>query len=73
MTFDQVMQVGTLLCSAAAVLVALRVKREIGILHILTNSMADRTEMLARKAGLAEGELKGRADQTAERKAEKEQ
>lgn len=34
--------------------------------HTLTNSLASRTEALARKAGMAEGELKGRADQIKE-------
>lgn len=31
--------------------------------HVLTNSLATRTEALARTAGQAEGELKGRQDQ----------
>jgi len=38
--------------------------------HTLTNSLATRTEALARRAGLAEGNLQGRVEQTAERKKE---
>jgi len=39
--------------------------------HKLTNSLATRTEALARKTGLAEGNLIGREEQTAERKEER--
>lgn len=38
--------------------------------HIATNSLSERTEGLARAAGVAEGNLQGREQQTAERKAE---
>ena len=47
--------------------------RKIKEVHKLTNSLATRTEALARSTGLAEGNLEGRQQQTAERKAEKEE
>lgn len=46
---------------------ALKIKE----VHKLTNSMASRTEALARSTGLAEGNLAGRKEQIAERKEEK--
>lgn len=39
--------------------------------HILTNSLATRTEALARTAGKAEGELKGRQDEVEDQAAKK--
>ncbi len=45
--------------------------RKIKEVHLLTNSLATRTEGLARATGLAEGNLEGRREQTAERQAEK--
>lgn len=54
------------IASSAALIIGAINTAKINEVHVLTNSLATRTEALARKAGMAEGELKGRADQKAE-------
>lgn len=45
--------------------------RKIEQVHKLTNSLATRAEALAHSTGLAEGNIEGRKEQTAERNEEK--
>jgi hypothetical protein len=54
----------------AAAAVSIWNTRKIKEVHKLTNSLATRTEALAHSTGLAEGNLAGRIEQTAERKAD---
>lgn len=66
-----ILALATLVTSVGGVIIGLRNSRKIAEVHTLTNSMATRAEALAKKTGLAEGNLQGRAQQTAERDAER--
>jgi hypothetical protein len=46
---------------------------QIAEVHKTTNGLSERAEAFARSTGLAEGNLQGRLDQTAERKTEADQ
>lgn len=61
----------TLVTAVGGVIIGVRNTREIKEVHKTTNSLAERTEGLARSAGMAEGNLQGRTEQTAERAAER--
>lgn len=62
----------TFVTALGGVLISLRNTRKIDEVHKQGNSTALRTEALARAAGVSEGNLAGRAEQTAERKEERE-
>jgi uncharacterized YccA/Bax inhibitor family protein len=66
---------GTFVTSLVTAFVTLRNSRSVAVLqakveqvHDTTNSLAERAERLAKESGLAQGNLQGRAEQTAERK-----
>ncbi len=67
-----VVAVATLVTALGGVIVGIRNTRRIEEVHRTTNSLATRTEALARSTGMAEGNLEGRKEQTAERKEERE-
>lgn len=62
-----ILALATFVTAVGGVLISLRNTRKIDEVHRTTNSLAERTEGLARDAGHAEGELKGRTDAAKER------
>lgn len=72
-TFAEAVDVLSKLAAFVAAVVSIWNTRKIKEVHKLTNSLATRAETLAGRVGLAEGNLEGRKEQTAERKAEKDE
>ena len=71
MTISEICEIATLVISTGALLLTAYNSRQIKDVHTLTNSLATRTEALARSTGMAEGELKGRAEARTEAESNK--